>query len=153
MTSTAVTEIYALSLHDALPILVTSLVARVYPAAEVIVRVFLSPEGAGAAKSAKGAGPQPGGGPSLVMVQTSGGGASSAQLWSRRRSPPLLLSTVFTQILEPAAGCCPLMVAVPFTMPTAGASSKLCVVFLPAAMVTASCSGSFTNTPPPPTCP
>src|SRR5207302_5141201 len=111
-----------------------------------------SPEGAGAAKSAKGAGPQPGGGPSLVMVQTSGGGASSAQLWSRRRSPPLRLSTVFTQILEPAAGCCPLMVAVPFTMPTAGASSKLCVVFLPAAMVTASCSGSFTNTPPPPTC-
>src|SRR2546430_9160302 len=73
------------------------------------VRVFLRPKGAGAANSAKGAGPHSGGGPSLVEVQSlgSGGGASSTQLVSWTTSPKVERSTVLTQTLEPAAGCCP----------------------------------------------
>src|SRR5438552_568918 len=106
--------------------MVTSLVVRVCPAAEMTVRVFLRPKGAGAANSAKGAGPHSGGGPSLVEVQSlgSGGGASSTQLVSWTTSPKVERSTVLTQTLEPAAGCCPLMVAVPFTIPIARSEER-----------------------------
>src|SRR5437016_7126752 len=104
----------------------TAVLPRVCPAADTMLTVLPRPDrpSAGAAKRAKGAGPQPGGGPSLVMVQTSGGGVSSAQLLSFTSLPPSPTCTVFTQTREPAAGCCPLMVAVPVTIPTTGVRSE-----------------------------
>src|SRR6266566_2475370 len=139
--------------------MVTGMEARVSPVAEMRVRVLASCTTAvpstnvpaGAAKSAKGTGPgaelHPGGGnvPAQSCGSAGGGGARSVQVRSRKLEEDRGF-TVLTQILEPVAGGCPLMVAVPFTMPTACASSKLCVVFPPGAMVTASCSGSFSTT-------
>src|SRR5437870_6524662 len=93
-----------LSLHDALPI-----------SADTMLTVLPRPDrpSAGAAKRAKGAGPQPGGGPSLVMVQTSGEVGRAPDWTSFTSPPPMPTCTGITQTREPAAGCCPLMVAVP----------------------------------------